>query len=257
MRNPTAHLFPLLFGVLAAIGVSHLRANRTFEVAKPTENIRATPEGRLLGTLLEGATIEEAGRDGRWVKFTLEAWIWGPSLEGYQALEGYQEPEADEGEAPDADQILDEGPDSDGRRKPVQTSRRPRIALNAHLDEVRDLIDEDMGRFYGMRLDPDLNQVQIRFRVREIDPQVLQQRQMRVQHAVLQLLSKDVGSDSLVIKSLWIETNRADGSGEVGTELAVATVADIRKIGGDNLALWQQLTRRSSDSGESWVGPEQ
>jgi hypothetical protein len=108
-----------------------------------------------------------------------------------------------------------------------------------------------------MRLDQDLNQVQIRFRVREIDPQVLQQRQMRVQHAVLQLLSKDVGSDSLVIKSLWIETNRADGSGEVGTELAVATVADIRKIGGDNLALWQQLTRRSSDSGESWVGPEQ
>ena len=84
MTNHARNLVPLLLGVLAGVGVTQLRAGRDYEVAKPSENIRAAPEGRHIGTLLEGATIEEGGRDGRWVKFQLEAWIWGPSLEGYQ-----------------------------------------------------------------------------------------------------------------------------------------------------------------------------
>ena len=226
---------PLLLGVLAAIGVTQLRAVREYEVAKPTENIRATPEGRLLGTLLEGATIEEAGRDGRWVKFTLEAWIWGPSLDGYESESSV----AASDEGPKAAPALEE------------KQRRPRVALSAHLDEVRELIDSEFGRFYGMRRDPDLNQVQVRFRVREIEPEALERRQMRVQHAVSSLLAEDVE-----FETLRVETNRADGTGEVGIELAVTSRSDIDRVEGPDLTLWRQVTRRSSDGGKTWTGPE-
>ena len=226
---------PLLLGVLAAIGVTQLRAVREYEVAKPTENIRATPEGRLLGTLLEGATIEEAGRDGRWVKFTLEAWIWGPSLDGYESESSVTA--SDEGQK--AAPALEE------------KQRRPRVALSAHLDEVRELIDGEFGRFYGMRRDPDLDQVQVRFRVREIEPEALERRQMRVQYAVSGLLAGDVE-----FETLRVETNRADGTGEVGVELAVTSRGDIDRIDGQDLAQWRQVTRQSSDGGKTWTGPE-
>ncbi|MEE2833669.1 MAG: hypothetical protein VYD18_15025 [Candidatus Latescibacterota bacterium] len=235
MTNHVKNLVPLLLGVLAGVGVTQLRAGRDYEVAKPSENIRAAPEGRHIGTLLEGATIEEVGRDGRWVKFQLEAWIWGPSLEGYQS-----EPSI----AP-----MD---DAEKTTPVLRTKQRlPRIALSSHLDEVRELIDAEFGRFYGMSRDPDLNQVQIRFRVREIEPEALERRQMRVQHAVLMLLADDVE-----FESLRIVTNRPDGSGEVGAEMVVTEVDDIRRVDGQNLALWRQLTRRSTDGGKTWAGLE-
>lgn len=235
MTNPARNLVLLLLGALAGIGVTQLRAARDYEVAKPSENIRAAPEGRHIGTLLEGATIEEVGRDGRWVKFRLEAWIWGPSLEGYQS-----EPDvAASGDAETATPVLS------------SKERRPRLALNSHLDEVRELIDAEFGRFYGMSRDPDLNQVKIRFRVRQIETEALERRQMRVQHAVLVLLADDVE-----IESLRVVTNRADGTGEVGAEVVITKVADIRRVEGQDLTLWRQVTRRSSDGGKTWTGPE-
>jgi len=88
MKTPLKFILPVAVGVLAGVGLTRLPAVRTYEVAKPSENIRTAPEGRQIGTLVQGATIEEAGRDGRWIKFHLEAWVWGPSLEGFQPLEG-------------------------------------------------------------------------------------------------------------------------------------------------------------------------
>jgi len=156
MKTPLKFILPVAVGVLAGVGLTRLPAVRTYEVAKPSENIRTAPEGRQIGTLVQGATIEEAGRDGRWIKFHLEAWVWGPSLEGFQPLEG--------------DMALNDGTDEEhppeGTRDADHTKeRRPRIAVNTHLDEVRELVDADFGRFYGIKRDPDLNQVQIRFRV--------------------------------------------------------------------------------------------
>ena len=238
MKKTGKQLLLLLLGVIGGIGVTQLRAARDYEVAKPEENIRAAPEGRQIGTLLEGASIEEVGRDGRWVKFALEAWIWGPSLEGYQ-----------EGSSA-VDEITDSTGPTPGLR--IQDKeRRPRVALSAHLDEVRELIVADYGRFYGMQRDPDLHQVQVRFRVLEIEPEALERRQMRVQHAVLLLLADDVEFDSL-----RIETNRADGTGEVGVELAVTDIADIRRLEGKDLTSWRQVTRRSADGGKTWTGAE-
>lgn len=230
---------PLFLGVLAATCVTQLRASRTYEVAKPSENIRTAPEGRHIGTLLQGATIEEAGRDGRWVKFELEAWIWGPSLEGFEALEGFEEIL----EAPE-----DPATSTADRRSTATSERRPRVAVSAHLDEVRELIDADFGRFYGMRRDPDLEQLQIRFRVTAIDSGALERRHMRVQHRVLELLAGDVA-----FHSIRTETNRADGSGEVGVVQWVTSVEDIGRFEGKDISQWRHVSRRSADGGKSWV----
>ena len=230
---PVPVLLALLAGGLTGAGAVQLYASRLFEVEKPSENIRANPEGRQIGTLLEGAQVEEVDRDGKWVKFRIEAWIWGPSLEGYRdgPSKGGAGPQSREEEEDD-----------------VEATRKPRTALALHLDDVRDLIEESFGRFYGMRLDPDMGQVQIRFRVRDLEREALERRQMRVQHAVWELLREGVE-----FESLRVETNRPDGSGEVGVEQAVAEVADIRRIKGEDFRLWRQTTRRSSDGGETWT----
>ena len=220
---------PVLLGAAAA---AQLFASRTFEVEKPTENIRAHPEGRQIGTLLAGALVEEVARDGKWVKFRIEAWIWGPSLEGYDERSKRE----DTGSGPEKE-------DGAGEAR-----RKPRPALTVNLDEVRELIEDGFGRFYGMRLDPDLEQVQVRFRVRDLEREALERRQMRAQHAVWELLREDVE-----FESLRVETNRPDGSGEVGVEQASTDVADIRRIKGEDFTLWRRATRRSSDGGKTWA----
>ncbi len=236
-------LVPVLLGLLAGVGVTQLRASRTYQVANTSENIRTAPEGRQIGTLVQGATIEEVGQDGRWVKFQLEAWIWGPSLEGFEPSLSVQVAER-------AKDTLDNTDDTDASPAPRDRERRPRVAVNAHIDEIRALIDGDFGRFYGVQRDPDLNQVQIRFRVTKIESEALELRHMRVQHAILVVLADDVEFDSL-----RIETNRADGTGEVGIEQSVTSAADVRRLEGKDLAQWRLVTRRSSDGGKSWVGP--
>lgn len=234
-RRPRRALRAVLIGLLAGIGAVGVRAGRDYEVAGPAESIRTTPDGQKIGQLAEGARVEEVGRDGNWVKFRLEGWIWGPSLEGFQAQSTA---------AP--------GGDTDGggaaRR---EADRKPRSALGVHLEEVRQLIEERYGRFYGLRRDPDLDQVQVRFRVRDLEPDAFERRQMHVQFDVLRILEGDVD-----FESLRVESNRADGTGQVGAEVAVTAAADIRRAAGDDLALWRQTTRRSTDGGKTWTqGP--
>ena len=55
-----------------------------FTVKKSVENFRAGPDGQKLGTLLEGAEIERISQEGKWIRFRVEGWIWGPSLAGFE-----------------------------------------------------------------------------------------------------------------------------------------------------------------------------
>lgn len=226
----------VLLVVAAAAGVVQLWAGRDFEVARATEALRATPQGRRLGSLVEGTRVEELARDGKWVKVRVEGWIWGPALEGFEG----PEEEAEESAAPDAPRA--------GVKQ--EAGREPRPAVNVHRDEVRDLINQQYGQFYGISLDPDLDELQVRFRVPPLEPEALESRQMRVQHEVFQILEGEVE-----FARVRVETNRADGSGEVGVEIAVTSVQDIRRVDGDDLELWRQQTRRSRDTGQTWTGP--
>ena len=73
----------LALGAVAA----KLRSDHTFVVEASVENFRDVPNGTKLGTLLAGTEIESIGEEGRWVRFRVEGWVWGPSLEGYVSEE--------------------------------------------------------------------------------------------------------------------------------------------------------------------------
>jgi hypothetical protein len=51
-----------------------------YVVAVAEENVRARPNGAKLGTVRRGASLAGLGEDGRWVKASLRAWIWKPSV---------------------------------------------------------------------------------------------------------------------------------------------------------------------------------
>ncbi len=212
----------------------HLRARRVYEVAKPTENIRSSPEGLRLGVLEKGTQIEEVARDGQWVKFEFVGWIWGPSLEGFE-----DRPVEATSVAPQTKQ------DSDQRAP--GTARQPRQALSVHLDAVRDLVNADFGRFYGLSLDAELARVTLRFRVPDVGEPALLRRVMRAQARVDALLSQDVKYEEL-----RVETNRPDGTGAVGQYIVVADTAAIRRIGGADLQAWLEAVERSDDGGQNW-----
>ena len=244
-QNPARHSVSAqwlwLAVVLAVVILSsqQLRARRVYEVAKPTENIRSTPEGLRLGVLEKGTQIDEVGRDGQWVKFEMVAWIWGPSLEGFEEdSPGIDAPERASNAATEAAGV---------EKRAAGGARQPRQALNVHLNEVRDLVDEDFGRFYGLGLNPESGSVTLRFRVPDIGERTLWQRQMRAQARIDSILATDVD-----YTQVRIETNRPDGTGSVGQYVAVADTAMIRRIGALNLDTWLESARRSDDGGETW-----
>lgn len=49
-------------------------------VVRQEENIRAEPNGQIIGRAMPGTTLEVEGRDGRWLQVTLEGWVWLASL---------------------------------------------------------------------------------------------------------------------------------------------------------------------------------
>ena len=220
--------------VVFMVTTEHLRARRVFEVAKPTENIRSSPEGLRLGVLEKGTQIEEVGRDGQWVKFEFTGWIWGPSLEGFEDIT------SERSSSIPTDEENDEGPGD-------RSERQPRQALNVHLDDVRDLINEDFGRFYGLSLDAELGRVTLRFRVPDVGEPALLRRQMRAQARVDVVLAADVSYEEL-----RVETNRPDGTGAVGQYVAIADTATIRRIAAKDLDAWIESVQRSDDGGQTW-----
>ena len=68
---------------LTAMGAA-LQESSVLVVEKPEENIRSAPNGQKIGTLFKGAEIEKIGEDGKWIRFRMEGWIWGPSLTGFE-----------------------------------------------------------------------------------------------------------------------------------------------------------------------------
>jgi hypothetical protein len=203
-------------GVLGA----KLQEVGVFTVKKSVENFRTSPDGEKLGTLLEGTEIERISEQGKWVRFRVEGWIWGPSLEGF-------EEEKEESVA--------------------AKSELPRLPLQDNLPRIKRLINETYGVFYGVSLDKIARRLVLRFRVRNIDREGLQRRQMGVQYEVLEILE-----GKLEFEAVRIENNRPDGSGQVGTEIAETRVEDIRRYARGEIVDWQAHTRISADGGETW-----
>ncbi len=198
-----------------------LRSDNTFVVEASVENFRAAPKGVKLGTLLAGTQIESIGEEDQWVRFRVEGWVWGPSLAGYVSEE--------ERAALAAEPI------------PPLQDERPRI---------KELVSGRYGVFYGVGLDEDIGRLWLRFRVRDLEREAWEQRAFAVQRGAAELLRGRVD-----FSEIRIETNRPDGSGEVGQYLAATAVADLAGAGED-WAVWRQRTRFSTDGGETWEEAE-
>ncbi len=207
---------------LALGGVAaKLRSAATFVVEASVENFRAAPNGTKLGTLMAGTEIESIGEEGRWVRFRVEGWVWGPSLAGYVSAEGR--------DAPEEEPI------------PPLQDERPRL---------KELVSDRYGVFYGVGLDEDVGRLWLRFRVRDIEREAWERRIFAVQRGAAELLQGRVE-----FSEIRIETNRPDGSGEVGQYIAATAAADLARAG-DDWALWRQHTRFSLDGGETWEEAE-
>ena len=106
-----------------------------------------------------------------------------------------------------------------------------------------------MGYSTGLGLDEDFGRLWLRFRVRDIEREAWERRAFAVQRGAVELLQGRVEFDEI-----RIETNRPDGSGEVGQYIAV-TAADLVRAG-DDWAAWRKHTRFSIDGGETWEEAE-
>ncbi len=211
----------LVLGCSLAALAARLREEGVFTVKMSVENFRDGPNGRKLGTLLEGTQIERISEQGKWVRFRVEGWVWGPSLEGFEEKK----------------EEVEKTPKAETLRLPLQDN----------LPQIKRLVNETYGVFYGVNLDKIARRLVLRFRVRNIDQEGLQQRQMGLQYEVLEILEGKLDFDAV-----RIESNRPDGSGQVGTEIAQTRVEDIRRYGRGRLEEWRARTRISRDGGKTW-----
>ena len=100
----------------------------------PTPATIAVIDGQIrIG--LEETELERISQDGKWVRFRIEGWIWGPSLKGFEIEE-----EADE-----------------------NVEQAPKMPLQDNLPRGKRLINESYGLFYGIGLDADLESLVVRF----------------------------------------------------------------------------------------------
>jgi hypothetical protein len=188
-------------------------------VKSSVENFRDAPNGKRLGTLLENVEIEKISQEGKWVRFRVEGWIWGPSLEGFEI-----------------ETAIDEADDAP-----------PAMPLQDNLPRIKRFVNDRHGLFYGVSLDEDLGRLAVRFRVRDLEREALERRQMAVQAGVLDILD-----NKIEFSTIRIETNRPDGSGEVGAEIAETAVSHVRQLANGTVEGWKEQTRTSSDGGETW-----
>ena len=210
-------LMLVLGGSLVALAAKR-REEGVFAIEKSVENFRDAPKGKKIGTLLEGVEIEKISQEGKWVRFRVEGWVWGPSLEGFEA-----------------------------ERESEEKTEAPRLPLQDNLPRIKLFINETYGVFYGVSLDKITRRLVVRFRIRNIDREKLERSQMAVQYRVLEILE-----DELDFETIRIENCRPDGSGPVGTEIAETGVADIRQYAGGAVDEWKAHTRISTDGGETW-----
>lgn len=207
----------VLSSCLIALGARRVR-DGVLTIELSVENFRDAPNGKKLGTLLQGTEIEKISEDGKWVRFRVEGWVWGPSLEGYEEEEPEEEREA-----------------------------APRLPLQDAQPRIKRFINDKYGVFYSLDLDEDLQRLSVRLRVQSIEREALERRQMAVQREVLKILEGEVEFDAI-----RIETNRPDGTGQVGAELAETRAEDVRRYAGGEVAEWKAHTRVSTDGGKTW-----
>ena len=72
-------------GAIALTGFALWGGDGMWRVTVESENLRESPNGKKIGTLLEGAALDTLEVDGRWVRVRVEGWVWGPSLDGFEA----------------------------------------------------------------------------------------------------------------------------------------------------------------------------
>ncbi|MEW6755032.1 MAG: SH3 domain-containing protein [Candidatus Latescibacterota bacterium] len=191
-------------------------------VQSQVENFRDEPGGAKLGTLLEGAELEVIEQDGDWVRFRIEGWVWGP------ALEGFERPEPQAAPSPAS-----------------QPAAAP--PLQEETARLRRYINEKHGVFYSATVDEDTQRLTLRFRVRDVGREALERKQMAVQREALAVLG-----ERGTVATIRIETNRPDGSGRVGLEIAETTVCHVRQYAGGPPEEWRVHTRISTDGGQTW-----
>ncbi|MEJ2502129.1 MAG: hypothetical protein P8177_02260, partial [Gemmatimonadota bacterium] len=70
--------------LLATLGTAAPAATQSAVVSVQEENFRAEPRGNILAELREGTPLRLGEDRGEWREATLEAWIWGPSVQDQQ-----------------------------------------------------------------------------------------------------------------------------------------------------------------------------
>ena len=71
----------LVFGLIA--GSADLAIGQSVRISVPEENFRKEPRvtsSNRLATVFEGAVLDVESRQGRWIRATLEGWVWSPSV---------------------------------------------------------------------------------------------------------------------------------------------------------------------------------
>lgn len=54
--------------------------SQTLEMIE-SENLRATPNGKIIGTLVKGSKVNQELSAGEWVKVSIEGWVYKPSVQ--------------------------------------------------------------------------------------------------------------------------------------------------------------------------------
>jgi hypothetical protein len=207
--------------ILALLAGAWALERGLYRVGPSVENFRSEPGGSKLGTLLQGTQIERISQDGKWVRFRVEGWVWGPSLEGFEPAKETRE---------------------DG-----EPELEPRLPLQDATPRIRRLVEERQGSFYSITLDADLQRLTLRLRVRNLEPEALHGQQMRLQRELLAMLG-----DEVEFSSIRVESNRPDGSGTVGLEIAETRIQELERTAGADVEAWQAASRISHDGGQTW-----
>lgn len=69
-----------VFLLLGLVVPAPLDARQT-AIVRTEENLRAEPNGQVVGRVLPGTRLAVEGRRDRWLQVTLEGWVWLPSLQ--------------------------------------------------------------------------------------------------------------------------------------------------------------------------------
>jgi hypothetical protein len=72
---------PLVLALLLA-GVAHTEARaQNVATVRVEENLRAEPQGTIIGRLMEGTALPVVRVDGNWVLVNVQGWVWTQSLQ--------------------------------------------------------------------------------------------------------------------------------------------------------------------------------